>query len=71
MIYFIYRGQQQSSVGEKMAKDYFGGAVGALSILAGLHLVSVELLSENEELLALISSGANLKELSDFVAENY
>jgi hypothetical protein len=54
-----------------MVKDYFGGAVGALSILAGLHFVPVELLSENEELLALISSGANLKELSDFVAENY
>ena len=54
-----------------MAKDYFGGAVGALSILSGIHFISVELLSENEELLALISEGANLKELSDFVAETY
>jgi hypothetical protein len=56
---------------KKMAKDYFGGAVGALSILSGIHYISVELLAENEELLALISGGANLKELSDFVAENY
>jgi hypothetical protein len=54
-----------------MAKDYFGGAVGALSILSGIHYISVELLAENEELLALISGGANLKELSDFVSENY
>jgi hypothetical protein len=45
--------------------------VGALSILSGQHLISVELLAENDELLDLIRSGANLKELSDFVAENY
>ena len=54
-----------------MAKGNYGGAVGALSILSGIHYISVELLAENEDLLALISKGANLKELSDFVAENY
>jgi len=31
-----------------MVKDYFGGAVGALSILSGIHYISVELLAENE-----------------------
>ena len=54
-----------------MAKEYFGGAVGALSILAGLHYISVELLAENDNLMELIGTGATLKELSDFVAENY
>jgi hypothetical protein len=68
---YISGAKRQSSIGEKMVKDYFGGAVGALSILSGIHYISVELLAENEELLALISGGANLKELSDFVAENY
>jgi hypothetical protein len=45
---YISGAKQQSSVGEKMVKDYFGGAVGALSILSGIHYISVELLAENE-----------------------
>jgi hypothetical protein len=45
--------------------------VGALSILSGQFLISVELLLENDELIDLIRSGANLKELSDYVNENY
>lgn len=44
---------------------------GALAILSGQFLISVELLAENDELIDLIRTGANLKELSDFVNENY
>jgi hypothetical protein len=43
----------------------------ALSILSGLFYIPVELLLENEDLIDLVKSGASLKDLSDFVNENY
>lgn len=45
--------------------------VGALSILSGIHYIAVELLAEDDNLIDLIKSGADLKELSDYVENNY
>lgn len=57
---------QQRKRGELMTSP-----ISALSILSGLFYIPVELLLENEELIDLIKSGADLKELSDYVNENY